>query len=241
MSRDPFKPHWDNHWDCEMFGHKPYDEQRFRDTLSPGHLGRAGMLPKAPGITRDHLTYAESLSFDPFGLTEPLTGRYDETRVRKEPKLRRGGGAGAGIRLPPCQKCQAENSARYDQSDTEGKEYCPSCRCFVPVEEIVDHPLRDPYWLRICTCCASEVTKDLRKCPNCSSWCSDSEWVKCDRCSREWCSVCSDVSPAPQTSGYWLEESYGSLCSECYQEVEEEHNRRREDEAAEAFNSSNED
>lgn len=80
----------------------------------------------------------------------------------------------------------------------------------------------------------SECLCGAVECPHCHRMAhedpqlSAGEWRRCDRCGRQACFSCLPIGLAPR-DGAWIDEKYEWICSECWDEVEEEHARRREE------------
>lgn len=106
------------------FGRRPHDETRLREPRLPRGFSPSYLRPTGPAITKDFLTEKEVFSFDPFGLTQPLTGRYDETRYRERQKgqFRRSRGGGLShFKIPPCGKCGRKETTT-EEIDNSKKE-----------------------------------------------------------------------------------------------------------------------
>jgi hypothetical protein len=184
---------------------------------------------------RDYLCGDEVTKFDPFGLSEPLTGKYNEPMPTLKPThFRPRRSFSPRIRLEPCER-RARNLQRYEQSNTDGKEYCPCCQCYIPPEAMTENPdyIGATATPRLCIDCAEDKRQSLHHCPNCGTyWNSnenllmDNEWRQCDCCHQRGCHLCMPIRPAPH-SGYWYQEDYEFICDKCYNIIEREHDDRR--------------
>ncbi|MBI4447166.1 MAG: hypothetical protein HY645_14825 [Acidobacteria bacterium] len=211
-----------------------YDETSYHKRRLPRGIAPHFLRPKGPAITKEFLKGSEVTNPDPFHFEDGLTGRYDESR-RAFPKVGRGPNLVRlmrGVPRPPdFQHIHEENKARYGDLYGDDMEYCPTCQCFVPKEIIVENPSGDRDWPYLCRYCAEETERHLTRCPNCNQPWTGGEFPHCDRCGRSGCD-CLHWQCVPHTFGAWMDEEYDSwdtLCGECYQSTEEEHQRRREE------------
>lgn len=128
---------------------------------------------------------------------------------------------------PFCRTCPDEDA--YE---------CDRCGMWVCGHHLEDYPDQTSnfsrIWPQVCPPCADALRDEMHRCPNCGEWRESDEqlvngaWKRCDRCGRAACFSCLRIGPAPQY-GMWYNENYAWICSECETEVDEEHERQREE------------